>query len=93
MDLPTSQNSPDVKIKPGQARFPELAPLPAQPLTLDAFIPVEMAARAEDLGVKKATMGLRNTFFLSVMAGQFIALGAIFATTVGTGASQLPFGV
>jgi formate transporter FocA len=64
------------------------------PITLDAFIPPEMAAKAEDVGVKKATMGLRTTFFLSIMAGQFISLGAIFATTVATGASgQLPFGV
>ena len=73
---------------------PALAPLPAAPITLDAFIPPEMAAKAEDVGIKKARMGARNTFFLSVMAGQFIALGAIFATTVATGAGgQLPFGV
>ena len=43
---------------------------------------------------KKATMGWRNTFFLAVMAGAFIAFGAIFATTVITGASgQLTLGV
>jgi formate transporter FocA len=39
-------------------------------------------------------MGLRNTFFLSIMAGQFISLGAIFATTVAAGAGgQLTFGI
>ena len=60
----------------------------------DAFIPLEMAAKAESIGVKKATMGWRNTFFLAIMAGAFIAFGAIFATTVITGASgQLTFGV
>jgi formate transporter FocA len=75
-------------------RTPALASLAAAPITLDAFIPPEMAVKAEDVGVKKATMGTRNTFFLSVMAGQFIALGAIFATTVVAGAGgQLPFGV
>ena len=65
-----------------------------QAATFDAFIPPEMATKAEAVGVKKATMGWRNTFFLSVMAGAFIAFGAIFATTVITGASgQLTFGV
>jgi formate transporter len=79
---------------PRQEPAPALASLPAPPITLDAFIPPEMAAKAEDVGIKKATMGARNTFFLSVMAGQFIALGAIFATTVATGAGgQLTFGV
>lgn len=61
---------------------------------LDAFIPPEMAAKAEEIGVKKATMGPRNTIMLSIMAGAFIGLGAIFATTVATGASgQLTYGV
>jgi formate transporter FocA len=65
-----------------------------QVATFDAFIPPEMATKAEAVGVKKATMGWRNTFFLAVMAGAFIAFGAIFATTVITGASgQLTFGV
>ena len=65
-----------------------------QPATFDAFIPPEMATKAEAIGVKKATMGWRNTFFLAVMAGAFIAFGAIFATTVITGAGgQLTFGV
>lgn len=64
------------------------------PVSLDAFIPPEMAAKAEAIGEKKATMGWRNTFMLAMMAGAFIAFGAIFATTVTTGASgQLTFGV
>ncbi len=62
--------------------------------SVDAFIPPEMAAKAEGVGVKKATMGPRNTFALAILAGAFIALGAIFATTVTTGATgQLTFGV
>jgi formate transporter len=61
-------------------------------LNVDAFIPPEMAAKVEEVGVKKATMGWRNTFALAVLAGAFIALGAIFATTVTTG-GQLPFGI
>ncbi len=64
------------------------------PITLYALVPTEMAVKAEEVGVKKATMGVRNTFFLAIMAGQFIGLGAIFATTIATGATgQLAFGV
>ena len=63
-------------------------------LSIDAFIPPEMAAKAETVGVKKAAMGPRNTFALAVLAGAFIALGAIFATTAVTGASgNLTYGV
>jgi len=72
----------------------ENAPAPAPVLSVDAFIPPEMAVKAEDIGVKKAMMGWRNTFALAVLAGAFIALGAIFATTVTTGAAgQLTFGI
>jgi len=61
---------------------------------LDAFIPPEMAAKAEEVGVKKATMGWRNTMALGVLAGAFIAMGAVFSTTVTAGATgQLPYGV
>lgn len=62
-----------------------IAPIYPQPNTMDAFVLVEMAAKAEEVGVKKAAMGLQNTIFLAVMAGQFISLGANFATTVATG--------
>jgi len=88
--LTTSEINSKLRLELAPAR----APLPIPPITFDAFIPPEMAAKAEEVGLKKATMGLCNTFFLSVMAGQFIALGAIFATTVATGvAGQLPFGL
>ena len=71
-----------------------LAPAPAPILSMDAFIPPEMAVKAEDIGVKKAMMGWRNTIALAVLAGAFIALGAIFATTVTTGAAgQLTYGI
>ena len=67
---------------------------PLLPISFDAFIPLEMAAKAEAVGVKKATMGLRTTAVLAVLAGAFIALGAIFATTAATGAGdQLTFGL
>ncbi len=53
--------------------------------TMDALLPAEMAARAEDVGVKKARLGVRRMFALAVRAGAFIAMGAIFATTVTAG--------
>jgi formate transporter FocA len=60
----------------------------------DALLPVEMAAKAEQLGVKKAHMHLVSMFVLAVLAGAFIALGAIFSTTAAAGASGvLPYGV
>jgi formate transporter len=52
---------------------------------LDALLPPEMAQRAEDIGVKKAALGLVPMFGLAVLAGAFIGLGAAFATTVATG--------
>lgn len=55
-------------------------------IRIDALLPAEMAARAEFLGVRKAEMPFLKMFMLSVLAGAFIALGAIFATTIGAGA-------
>jgi formate/nitrite transporter len=52
---------------------------------IDALLPPEMAARAEFLGVRKAEMPFLKMFMLSVLAGAFIALGAIFATTISAG--------
>jgi formate/nitrite transporter len=52
---------------------------------IDALLPPEMAARAEFLGVRKAEMPFLKMFMLSVLAGAFISLGAIFATTIGAG--------
>jgi formate transporter FocA len=52
-----------------------------------------MAQKAEDIGVAKVNLNLASLFALAVLAGAFIALGAIFATTVTTGAGALPFGV
>jgi formate transporter len=63
------------------------------PSGLDALPPIEMARKAEQVGVVKAGMSTANTFALSVLAGAFIALGAIFATTVTAGESNVPFGI
>jgi formate transporter len=59
----------------------------------DSLIPAEMAARAEEVGVRKAQMDAFRMFALAVLAGAFIALGAVFATTVSAGAGSAPFGL
>ena len=63
------------------------------PSGLDALPPVEMARKAEQVGVVKAEMSTASTLALSVLAGAFIALGAIFATTVTAGGADVPFGL
>ena len=54
-------------------------------IRIDALLPAEMATRAEYLGVRKAEMPAFTMLMLSVLAGAFISLGAIFATTVAAG--------
>jgi formate transporter FocA len=61
--------------------------------TIDAFPPPAMATRAIDTGVKKTTLDPLSTFMLAILAGAFIAMGAIFATTVTAGGAGLPYGV
>jgi formate transporter len=56
-----------------------------QLVTFDAILPPAMAVRAEQTGIKRATADPLTTFVLSVLAGAFIAFGAIFATTVMAG--------
>lgn len=61
---------------------------------LDALMPAEMAAKAAEVGVRKAALGAVPMFVLAILAGAFIALGAAFATTVSAGAAGvLPYGV
>jgi formate transporter len=63
-------------------------------LGIDALMPPAMAAKAAEVGVAKAGMSTLRTFALAVLAGAFIALGAMFATTAVAGSADvLPFGV
>ena len=65
-------------------------PLPS----LDALLPAEMAKKAENVGVTKADLGPFRMFALAVLAGAFIAMGAVFMTIVTTGATGvLSYGV
>ncbi|HSM55916.1 MAG TPA: formate transporter FocA [Candidatus Sulfomarinibacteraceae bacterium] len=67
----------------------------AQPgFSIDALVPKQMAAKMEDVGVAKVGLGPLRMFALAILAGAFIALGAIFATTATTGAGgAVPFGI
>lgn len=62
---------------------------PSSRNSFDALLPPEMAARAEDIGVRKANADLPRLFALAFLAGAFIALGAIFATTVAAGSTGM----
>jgi formate transporter len=81
-------------------------PQPPQLVTFDAIMPAAMALRAEETGIKRIAADSLTRFILSVLAGAFIAFGAIFATTVmaggievtapdgaWAGSARLPYGI
>lgn len=62
--------------------------------TFDALLPEEIARKAEEAGCAKAARDALALFTLAVLAGAFIALGAMFSTLVATGITEaLPYGV
>jgi len=61
---------------------------------IDALLPREIALKAEAIGVQKTRLDFLSLVALAVLAGAFIGLGAMFATTVLAGVDGvLPFGV
>ncbi|MGE5123619.1 MAG: formate transporter FocA, partial [Acidobacteriaceae bacterium] len=66
---------------------------PAKEVSFDALLPAEMALKAAETGVKKTGLDILRMFLLAILAGAFIAMGAIFATTVSAGGSSLPYGI
>jgi formate transporter len=67
---------------------------PAFPVAgFDALPPPAMAARAEEVGTTKASLAASKLLVLAVLAGAFIAMGAVFATTTTAGSGDLAFGV
>lgn len=64
-----------------------------QLVSVETILPAAMALRAEENGVKRASMDPVALFVLSVLAGALISFGAIFATAVSSGAAALPYGV
>jgi formate transporter len=69
----------------------------ATPISLlDAYAPAQIALRVREVGVTKATMPVLTMFALAVLAGAFIALGALFFTvtmTLGTTGQPTAFGL
>lgn len=57
------------------------------------MMPAEMAATAKQIGINKAHLDFARLFTLAVLAGAFIALGAVFSTTVASGSPSLPYGI
>ncbi|GIK64134.1 MAG: formate transporter FocA [Chloroflexota bacterium] len=61
---------------------------------IDALLPPDIAKRAEQVGIKKAGMDAASVFTLALLAGGFVGVGAVFATTTVSGAAGiLPYGV
>jgi len=52
---------------------------------IDSLLPPEMAIKAETVGLNKANAPARYLFVLAILAGAFIALGAMFATIAFSG--------
>lgn len=62
--------------------------------SVDALLPAEIARKAEHAGAQKVRADATTLFTLAVLAGAFIALGAMFSTTVLAGtAGAMPYGV
>lgn len=62
--------------------------------SLDALLPEDVARKAESTGIAKARRDSLTLLTLAVLAGAFIALGAMFSTLVATGLGDgLPFGL
>ncbi len=76
----TSASHPNLQT---HTRFPM-----ATELSMDALLPAEMAAKAESVGVKKAHAPLATVFVLAILAGAFVALGGVFATSTTAGYAQ-----
>jgi formate/nitrite transporter len=73
-----------------------MTPTPDKPpvaAIIDAMLPPQMALACEAAGAAKAGRDALALVVLGVLAGAFIALGAIFMTVALTGAEALPWGV
>ncbi len=73
-----------------------MTPTPEKPpvvAIVDAMLPPQMALACEAAGAAKAGRDALALVVLGVLAGAFIAMGAIFMTVVLTGAETLPWGV
>ncbi|MDO6766028.1 formate transporter FocA [Agarivorans sp. 1_MG-2023] len=58
----------------------------------DSLLPPQMAEKAADVGVSKATKDPLKAFMLALTAGVHIGIAFVFYTTVTTGAGEFPWG-
>ncbi len=77
--IESNQTSATGKSTPSSASF-------------DAYSPSQIALLVENVGVRKASLPMNQLVLLSILAGAFIAFGAMFFTVVITG-NNLGFGV
>jgi formate/nitrite transporter len=61
--------------------------------SVDALLPPDMALACEAAGAAKASRDEIALIILGLLAGAFVAFGAMFMTVVMTGADALPMGV
>jgi formate/nitrite transporter len=61
-------------------------------IRIDAFLPTEMAEKAESAGMKKVGLDFWSMFSLAILAGAFIGMGGEFCTLVSTD-NGLSFGL
>ncbi len=66
---------------------------PADTGRVDALLPPEMALACEAAGAAKAGRDDTTLIVLGLLAGAFIAFGAMFMTIVTTGVGELPWGI
>ncbi|WED20744.1 formate transporter FocA [Vibrio sp. JC009] len=59
----------------------------------DSLLPPQMAERAAEVGVGKATKDPMKSFLLAITAGIHIGIAFVFYTTITTGAEDLPWGL
>jgi formate transporter len=62
---------------------------------MDCLSPAEITARSEEVGYKKATGKMGHTIVAGILAGMFIAIGAVFSLTsiAGLAAGHVPYGI
>lgn len=77
----------------GDGAMTDTAKKPYSTGSIDALLPSEMALACEAAGAAKAGRDEIGLVVLGILAGAFIAFGAMFMTVVMTGAGELPWGV
>ena len=59
----------------------------------DSLLPPQMAERAAEIGLGKATKAPAKSFLLAISAGLHIGIAFVFYTTVTTGATEMAWGM